>query len=67
MRKQFYNEVSMMSSFSTSPASELSGERSGPPIVVVTGTRVRSSKEPRGAHSKPSYMSVQTGDIINVM
>ena len=57
----------MMTSLLSSPASESFGKRNGPPIVVVTGTRVSGSKESRGTAPRPSYMNVKPGDIIDVM
>ena len=50
-----------------SPASESRGKRCGLPIVVVTGSRGSSSNESGGASSKPSFVNVKTGDIIDVM
>ena len=50
-----------------SPASMEGGKQRGPPIVVVTSTRVSGSREGQKDLSKPSYMEVQPGDIISVM
>lgn len=45
------------------------GKQKGPPIVVVTNTRVSTSgsNDNGRSSSKLSYMEVQPGDIINVM
>ena len=50
-----------------SSAADIGGKPSGLPIVVVTGTRVNNSKETQRSQTKPSYMNVDTGDIIDVM
>lgn len=47
--------------------SVLGGKQKGPPIVVVTNTRVSGSNDNGRSSSKLSYMEVQPGDIINVM
>ena len=52
---------------SLSVTSLVRGEQTGPPIVVVTSTRATGSKHMLGDLSKPFYMDVSPGDVIDVM
>ena len=65
--ESFFACIIIISTYLSSPASVSGGKQQGPPIVVVTSTRVSETKAVWEASSKPSFLDVKPGDVISVM